>query len=89
MINYNLITNEGYGFNIKIINSKPSIIGTNKFSKNLYIGKFVNGISSWHGYPADYQSKNQDKPSDEILEKLLSQGLSLTSIRKIKKGQKL
>lgn len=45
-------------------------IGISRLQEPLKIAKFRDDSQNneWHGYPADYQSKQQDRPSTKILQ---------------------
>ena len=52
-------------------------VGINVHRELLYFGKFVDGsvISGWHGYPADYRRRTQDRPPISVLKIWVNQGL--------------
>ena len=67
------------------------ILGRNNVNPELIIAKFVNSTPTiWHGYPADYVQKNQDRPTLDVLNKMYSNGLiSAKEMKRISKGQKI
>lgn len=54
---------------IIICNNKLEKIGTNGHNESLKIAKYIDSSNSkiWHGYPADYVRKAQDRPSTDVL----------------------
>ena len=66
-------------------------LGKNNVNPELRIAKFVNTTPAvWHGYPADHVQKNQDRPTLDVLKKMLSNDLiSAKEMKKISKGQKI
>ena len=52
-------------------------IGINVYGDFLGFGKFVDGSAKavWHGYPADYQRRPQDRPPPAVLQVRVTQGL--------------
>ena len=84
---------EGWGLQYLRYNYNTTfhITGHNSRGEELYIAKFIdsskNGI--WHGYPADYQRKNQDIPKTKILNRWKKDGIISTSqFRKIQQAKK-
>ena len=67
------------------------ILGRNNINPELRIAKFINSTPTvWHGYPADYVQKNQDRPTLDVLNKMYSNGLiSAKEMKRISKGQKV
>ena len=57
---------------------------------NLKIAKFVSDHQdNWHGYPANYRTNQQDKPTTNILQKWVEENLITKSkMGKIARGQK-
>jgi hypothetical protein len=68
-------------------NGEPDILGVTVDKRTVRLAKFVSNDKPayWHGYPADYQTKTQDRPTIEILRSWLAAGLikkhELTRIR--------
>jgi hypothetical protein len=58
---------EGWGLHLN--GTTPLVIGTAVGGAVLKLAKFVDNAQpqSWHGYPADYRTKAQDRPSTRIL----------------------
>ncbi len=52
-------------------------VGVNVHVESLFFGKFVDGssMSRWHGYPADYRRRTQDRPPPAVLQVWVTQGL--------------
>ena len=66
-------------------------VGINVNRESLFFGKFVDGsaISRWHGYPADYRRRTQDRPPIPVLQNWETQGLlKKHHIAKISGGKK-
>lgn len=78
----------GKGYNVLINSGKIQTLGTDIFSNDLKIAIFRQGIDEWHGYPGNHKVQ-KDKPTSQILDKLSNNGVSLSIIRKIKKGQSI
>ncbi len=78
-------------FNVLKAQNSLQVVGHNSQNKPCYIAKFVNSNpNQWHGYPGDYIANNQDKPSQNTLEKFVSANLiSKRDMRRISRGQKL
>lgn len=78
-------------FNFYRKNNAICPLGYNNLHKALIIAKFVNSSTElWHGYPGDYISNNQDKPTEITLKNFVSHGiLSKKEMRCISKGQRL
>jgi hypothetical protein len=56
----------------------------------LLMAKFVDGTNraQWHGYPADHQAKNQDRPPLELQRAWIkARVLRRAQVRKLAKGQ--
>ena len=49
--------------------SRLEPLGLNGHGENLWFGKFVQSAPSspWHGYPADYRRRAQDRPPTKVL----------------------
>ncbi len=66
------------------------VVGLNNYRQELKLAKFVDGnkINIWHGYPADYMSKAQDRPATNILKAWVNNGfLTKAKMSKIRLGQ--
>ena len=64
------------------------IVGHNLINRELKFAKFVSNENIWHGYPADFRNKPDDKPVPQLLliwfnEKVISKPL----LKRIKQGQ--
>jgi hypothetical protein len=65
-------------------------LGRNSFDEILKIAKFIDSTKNnqWHGYPADYRRKVQDRPPTEILVKWRNEGIiEKHCISKIRAGK--
>jgi hypothetical protein len=53
------------------------VLGTNTHHEHLKIAKFIDSSknSIWHGYPADYIRKSQDRPNVEVLRSWKDKGV--------------
>jgi len=79
------------GWGIHIPNNILLVLGKNIFDENLKIAKFVQdeNHNHWHGYPADWQRKAQDRPPICILMHWRTNGLiSKHKMAKIRSGKK-
>lgn len=54
---------------LKPNNRHLDVIGKNNKDQELKLAKFVDGDDKdvWHGYPADYRNKSNDRPPEDIL----------------------
>lgn len=71
--------------------SSLKVLGKNTFKEELKLAKFIDSslTNIWHGYPADYRRKNQDRPSSEILKKWVdAKIITKAKMLKIRQGQK-
>jgi len=80
------------GWGLKI-NSEGCLeqVGVSEQNESLKIAKFVDSSSTreWHGYPADYCRRKQDRPSTRVLIDWKEKGLiSKTKMDKIKQYKK-
>ncbi|MDJ1503407.1 hypothetical protein [Xanthocytophaga agilis] len=77
-----------WGLKIDTSNSLE-VIGHATDNTELKIAKFVdsNNNEAWHGYPAHYQDKPQDRPSESILSKwVVGNLISKSKMTKILRG---
>jgi len=80
--------NEAWG--IKLLNGVLQVVGKNHNRQELKLAKFVDGANTnvWHGYPADYMNKAQDRPATDILKVWVNSGfLTKAKMSKIRLGQ--
>lgn len=66
------------------------ILGKNRENEHLKIAKFVKDdyCESWHGYPADYRKKRNDKPPEKVLIEWRDKGyIKKHQIGKIRSGK--
>ena len=80
--------NKAWG--VKIIDAIFQVLGKNNENEELKLAKFVDGNYSniWHGYPADYLRKAQDRPTTDILKVWVQKGfLTKSKMSKIRRGQ--
>lgn len=79
-----------YCWGLKAIGSNIQNIGVNFEDEILKLAKFVDGNQNnkWHGYPADYLRRSQDRPPTFILKNWVNLGyLTKSKMNKIRKGQ--
>jgi hypothetical protein len=77
---------EGWGLKINAQGGLEQVGESDKKEK-LKIAKFVDSSSTteWHGYPADYCSRNNDRPSLKVLEDWMNNKIiNKTKMSKIK-----
>ena len=82
------LDNEAWG--IKINGNVLQVLGVGNNRNELKIAKFVDGTNTnvWHGYPADYFNKSQDRPATAILKVWVDNGyLTKAKMSKIRLGQ--
>ena len=82
------IETEAWG--VKTFGGILQVVGLNYNQQELKLAKFVDGNSTnvWHGYPADYMSKSQDRPTTSILKVWVKNGfLTKAKMSKIRQGQ--
>ena len=78
------------GWGLKITNSTLQNIGHNFMNETLKFAKFVDGKGNniWHGYPADFLRRSQDRPPTFILKNWVEEGyLTKAKMNKIRRGQ--
>lgn len=76
---------------IYILGNNLQVIGRNADGFESKIAKFIdsNRNTRWHGYPADYFIKSQDRPPTEILQRWVIDGyISKPSMSRIRTGKK-
>lgn len=81
---------DNYGWGIRVIDSTIQYIGYNFKNETLKLAKFVDGNENniWHGYPADYLRRSQDRPPTFVLKNWVEQGfLTKAKMNKIRRGQ--
>ena len=75
---------------VKVIGDILQVVGLTHDRQELKLAKFVDGTNTnvWHGYPADYMSKSQDRPATNILKVWVDKGyLTKAKMSKIRLGQ--
>ena len=75
---------------LRVVNNILQVIGINNDTKELKLAKFVDGSETnvWHGYPADYMRRAQDRPTTIILKAWVDTGfLTKSKMSKIRLGQ--
>lgn len=80
---------ENKGWGIKICDNTLQVLGINSNKEELKLAKFVDGGNTdiWHGYPADYLYKSQDRPTTEILRIWVIKGyITKSKMNKIRQG---
>jgi len=60
---------------LRLVGTTAQKLGTSIRGDDLRIAKFVNGNPAWHGYPADYRTKLQDRPPTAVLRKWVAAGI--------------
>ena len=62
------------GFTMQVHSVRPE---SKRSRESLFFGKFVDGsaIAIWHGYPADYRRRTQDRPPISVLQVRVMRGL--------------
>ncbi len=86
----NLWVSENSAWGILVINGTFQILGRNSRQQALKFAKFVDSKANdtWHGYPADYLNKAQDRPATNILKAWVLDGrVSKSHMKKIRSGQ--
>ncbi len=81
---------EAVAWGIKVLDDVLHVVGLNTNNQELKIAKFVDGNKTnvWHGYPADYMSKSQDRPETVILKTWVDNGyITKAKMSKIRLGQ--
>lgn len=75
---------------IKVFGETLQVLGLNYENRELKLAKFVDGTHTnvWHGYPADYMNRAQDRPATNILKVWVDNGyLTKAKMSKIRLGQ--
>ncbi len=70
-------------------NTILQVVGRNTSNDELKLAKFVDGSNNeiWHGYPADYMLRSQDRPATGILQSWVNSGyISKAKMSKIRLG---
>jgi hypothetical protein len=79
-----------HGWGLKALDNVLQVVGVNNIKEELKLAKFIDGTNTnvWHGYPADYVSKSNDRPTTEILKKWVDLGyITKAKMSKIRLGQ--
>ena len=75
-----------------VLDDKLFKLGENNFTDKLVFGKFTNHENNddkWHGYPADFTKKPQDRPPLVFTKSLSSNGyISKSKAKKASEGRK-
>ncbi|MDP1622632.1 MAG: hypothetical protein Q8M08_09885 [Bacteroidales bacterium] len=74
---------------MKMINAALIVVGLNDDNEELKLAKFIDGTGKnvWHGYPADYANRSQDRPTNTILQMWVVNGyISKAKMTKINRG---
>ena len=82
--------NQIVSWGLSLLGTEMQIIGRNPENEELKIAKFVdgNGNNIWHGYPADYLRKSQDRPETCTLKSWVQHGyITKAKMSKIRLGQ--
>lgn len=70
-------------------NAVLQVVGRNTNNEELKLAKFVDGNDNeiWHGYPADYMMRSQDRPTTGILQSWVNSGyITKAKMSKIRLG---
>lgn len=90
-----LSTTQRNAWGLHFQEDKPQILGSSAaiepLKQNLWIAKFMRSLEPlcWHGYPANYRIKQQDRPEIGILQDWYSKGhIKKQDIARIRCGKK-
>lgn len=81
------VGSEAWG--LLVSNTILRVVGRNNSNDDLKLAKFVDGNNNeiWHGYPADYMLRSQDRPTTRILQEWVNNGyISKAKMSKIRLG---
>lgn len=82
---------KGQAWALHVVRGNVSVVGVSSDrARDLHLCRFVdpNSNNRWHGFPADYQVRQQDIPPVSVLRQWLGASLiSKSAMRKIKQGQ--
>ncbi len=84
-----LLNSTGSGL-IQLANGRLATLGVNSHREDLKLARFVSPVplGTWHGYPADYRRKPQDRPPITILSNWrLAAIIEKHQMAKIRRGQ--
>lgn len=82
-------TEGNIGWGLKLIGKIIQTLGLSSEKTELKLAKFIDASNNdiWHGYPADYIRKNQDRPGTNILKAWFDKGfIQKHQVIKIRKG---
>lgn len=80
---------EKKAWGLKASNKVIDIVGMNDDNDSLMLAKFIvgPGRDTWHGYPADYVNRAQDRPTNTILKMWVDDGyITKAKMTKINRG---
>lgn len=80
-----------FGWGLLLTQLRPQVLGENTFQEDLFIAKFRRQRSRpmWHGHPADYRRKAQDRPPQKVLLRWVRAGIiQKNHMAQIKSGLK-
>lgn len=75
---------------VKVVNNALQKVGANNDGQTLKIARFVDSYSAdvWHGYPADYIRKSNDRPTTNVLSDWVKKSyITKAKMAKIRQGQ--
>ena len=81
---------ENICWGVSAIGADLQVVGKNNYNEDLKIAKFIdsNNNKIWHGYPADYMRKAQDRPATQTLHDWVGKGfITKAKMSKIRQGQ--
>jgi hypothetical protein len=84
------ITNSSY-YGLHLIDNRPQKLGISPTpsTDDLYMCKFVENQSIWHGYPVAHWASPWDKPSPQVLNDWMNLGyINKAKLSKIHRGRK-
>jgi hypothetical protein len=82
-------TESNIGWGLKSVDGEIQVIGESTQRVELKLAKFIGDQNDlWHGYPADYIMKNQDRPSATVLKMWCESGFIVKhQLLKIRQGK--
>ena len=78
-----------FAWGLHFVNDTIDVLGLNNDDEDLKLAKFINsdGTIIYHGYPADYINRSQDRPTNNILKMWVNSGhITKAKMTKINRG---